>query len=232
MSWVRDETQVERAAGGWTLLLTLSVLAAAVALGVLVLLVRSRWTPLGNLDRGVSERAVAVVRGSDLLLLVTQRVTDLGDPLVVVLVLLTLAAILAAVQGRPRAGLLVAVAGLGGQLLSDTAKDLVGRARPVLEVPLATESSLAFPSGHAMGSLTLCLVLLLVGLPGRGQRVRHGLVGLAVVYVLAVGVSRVALGVHYPTDVLGGWLLAAVWVAGLARIGEVWRDERRVAVSP
>jgi undecaprenyl-diphosphatase len=82
------------------------------------------------------------------------------------------------------------------------------RERPSLWESIAPETSFSFPSGHAMGSMTLTWVCILLAwwTPWRWP-VAIGLLG----FSLLVGLSRVYLGVHYPSDILAGWTAASVW---------------------
>ncbi|MGP9723064.1 phosphatase PAP2 family protein [Corynebacterium sp. AOP40-9SA-29] len=97
----------------------------------------------------------------------------------------------------------------GGGLLSQTAKHLADRDRPVTRMVEASGTS--FPSGHALGVLVAVGALLIAyrHLAGRCQRAA-GAGG--VLLVLLVGVSRVALNVHHPSDVLAGWALGFAWL--------------------
>lgn len=93
-------------------------------------------------------------------------------------------------------------------------KGVFERVRPDLFEQLTPVTNSSFPSGHAMGSWALWLALVLIG-PWHWPR-QQLLVGLALgLYALAVGVSRVYLQVHYPSDVLAGWALSTAWVLGV-----------------
>jgi undecaprenyl-diphosphatase len=108
---------------------------------------------------------------------------------------------------------LVAVAGLGASILVTVTKGVVGRIRPPTLDHLVIHTNPAFPSGHSLGSLTVIGVVTAVALshlPARRTRVT--VTCTAVVFVLAVGISRLYLGVHWATDVLGGWLLGGAWL--------------------
>ena len=129
-------------------------------------------------------------------------------------------------QRLPRLALFVAVTVGGGPLLNRLAKALVDRARPVLEDPVAGAEGLSFPSGHAQSAIVASSVLLLVALPLLPGRRRMAALALAAGYVLAIGFSRVALGVHYVTDVLAGYALGAAWVAAMTAAFRAWRRER------
>lgn len=109
--------------------------------------------------------------------------------------------------------LLVAGLLLSGSVLSSAIKQWVVRPRPQLVAHLDHVSSASFPSGHTLNStlLYLCIALLLAQFL-RGRSARLAVYGVAVALSLAVGVSRVALGVHYPSDVLASWLVSAAWL--------------------
>ena len=104
-----------------------------------------------------------------------------------------------------------AVACIGSALLNLGSKQLFQRDRPSLWESVSPETTFSFPSGHAMGSMTLAMVVILLAWPTRW---RWPVLSLAVVFALLVGFSRIYLGVHYPSDILGGWMAAMAWVAG------------------
>ena len=109
-------------------------------------------------------------------------------------------------------GWIAAVA--GGGLLDLALKRVFQRTRPTWDVPLLTARGWSFPSGHAMGSLIAygMLAYLLVR-DAKGRRPRMAIVVGAVLLVLLVGLSRMYLGVHYLSDVLGGYAAGVVWLA-------------------
>ncbi|MEV5729209.1 phosphatase PAP2 family protein [Streptomyces pharetrae] len=110
---------------------------------------------------------------------------------------------------------LVATVALG-TALQQAMKVAVGRDRPVWPDPVDSAHYAAFPSGHAMSATLVCgLLLWLLHRRGAGRALWRTAVTVAVVSVVGVGLTRVWLGVHWPTDVLGGWLLGAA-VAALA----------------
>lgn len=104
------------------------------------------------------------------------------------------------------------VAFVGSALLNIGAKQFFQRERPGLWESIAPESTFSFPSGHAMGSMTLAAVV--VALAWR-TRWRWPVTAAAAAFVLLVGISRIYLGVHYPSDILAGWCAALGWVTGL-----------------
>jgi undecaprenyl-diphosphatase len=136
-------------------------------------------------------------------------------------------------RGLPRLALFVAVTVAVSPLLNTAVKLAVDRARPVLPDPVARASGLSFPSGHAQNAVVAAAVLLLVFLPVlRGARRRVAVVA-SVLLVAAIGFSRVALGVHYVSDVLAGYVLGGAWVAATTAAFSLGRRERgRPPVQP
>jgi undecaprenyl-diphosphatase len=137
--------------------------------------------------------------------------TALGG--VVVLTLTTLAVVgyllLCRMNG---AALLVVLAALGGWCLSTLLKHAFDRPRPGLVTHLSHAYTSSFPSGHSMLSAVIYLTLgALLSRFVRRLRRRLYILGVAILLTTLVGVSRVYLGVHYPTDVLAGWSVGLVW---------------------
>ena len=149
-------------------------------------------------------------------------VTALGS--LSVLAFLTLAVVVYfALDRRPRTSLYVVVAVVGGTALTFALKFLFDRPRPSLIAPEALPGDPSFPSGHAAISAVVYLTLgLLLARAVPERRLKVYVVALAVVLTLAVGVSRVYLGVHWPTDVLAGWALGGAWAL------LCWQVERRL----
>ena len=111
---------------------------------------------------------------------------------------------------RRREATFAALALGGSALLNMGVKHLFARARPTLWESIAPELTYSFPSGHAMGSATLAWVLVLLSWQTRW---RWPVFAIMAPFALLVGLSRVYLGVHYPSDILAGWAAASVWVA-------------------
>lgn len=128
---------------------------------------------------------------------------------------LAMAAAVAAVwRRRVRAAVFLLVAVEPSGVLTQLAKDAVDRPRPV--TALAAASSSSFPSGHALGVMVGVGALLVVVLPLLRRRARLAVLIAGVLVVAAVGVARVALGVHHPSDVLAGWALGWAYLCGWA----------------
>jgi membrane-associated phospholipid phosphatase len=114
-----------------------------------------------------------------------------------------------ALRRRFRDGLFFGIAITGSAVLDIAAKNYYARMRPDLWLSLTPETTYSFPSGHAMGSATLGMALIVLCWPTRW---RWPVALASLVFVLLVGLSRVYLGVHYPSDILAGWSAAVAWV--------------------
>jgi undecaprenyl-diphosphatase len=125
------------------------------------------------------------------------------------------AALFLLLKRAPGAALLLAVTVLGERLLVDGLKDWIGRPRPPLDAILA--QSLAFPSGHSANSMTAFLAAALIASP---RAYRTAVASVALVLAILIGLTRIWLGVHWPSDVIGGWALGLLAVATALAIGQ------------
>lgn len=145
-------------------------------------------------------------------------VTDLGSTWAIVAIG-ALVLVAGVASGRPRDGALGALVIGVGSLVIEVIKRLVGRARPDVLEPILVEVGYSFPSGHTANATiaygVLAVLIGRIGLPAPVRLVAWLLLGGIIV---AVGMSRIWLGVHYPSDVLGGWLLGGVFVASYAAV--------------
>ncbi len=134
--------------------------------------------------------------------------------------ILALATLLLCIARRFRdAGSLVAIV-IGGRLAIELLKLAIYRPRPFFAPYPVDVSSLSFPSGHAGNSMTTFLALALIAAPERWRRTA---VACAMIGSLAIGATRPLLGVHWPTDVIGGWSFGLFWVVGFAALSARWR---------
>ncbi len=108
---------------------------------------------------------------------------------------------------RTRLALLLAGTVFGERLIADGMKLLYDRARPVFDLHPVVTSSSSFPSGHAANSMTAFVALALLAVPERHRKLT---LSIAIPLAITLGLSRPYLGVHWPTDVLGGWALAGI----------------------
>ena len=129
-------------------------------------------------------------------------------------------------RGQARSGLLLLVAVVGGQVLSHLAKYGFARPRPDLVPHGSYVYTSSFPSGHSMMAAVtyLTLAVMIVRIEPR-RRLRAFYFALAVILTVAVGISRVYLGVHWPSDVLAGWMAGAAWALACYLVAE-WLARR------
>ena len=137
--------------------------------------------------------------------------TSLGSPSVLSLVTIAVVGYLWLERNRGTA-VFVAVAVAGGAVLETLLKLGFARPRPELVSHLVDVKSFSFPSGHAtMATITYLTLGVLLARVRERRRMKLYLLGVAILFALIVGVSRVYLGVHWPTDVLAGWCVGAAW---------------------
>jgi undecaprenyl-diphosphatase len=224
---------------GWAdrrLVIRLAIAAvAAFGLGLpfllLAVLVRGRWDPLLRVDTTVARELNELARSSGALVRALDVVAVVFDPNVFRVAAVGVAVWLF-VRRRPRLAVWTLVTSLVGGLLGALLKLVVGRARPVLDDPVAHAGGSSFPSGHAFGSVVGCGVLLLVLSPLLSAGWRRAAWTLAVVIVLLVGFDRIALGVHYLSDVVAGWVVGLGWVALTVAVFEAWRRDVGLPPTP
>jgi undecaprenyl-diphosphatase len=155
---------------------------------------------------------------------VLKAITNLGKP-VVLTVFVVLGLVYVWRRGNRRAFTFLLVTPLGGGIVDSLVKLAVDRPRPVVDHPVATALGKSFPSGHAMSSTVTYGALLLLFLPVVPRAWRRVAVIATIVLVLAIGASRVLLGVHFVSDVVGGWVLGLAWLIGAVAVFEIWREE-------
>ena len=149
-------------------------------------------------------------------------ITALGSPTVLGLTTLAVCGFLV-LQRMIRTAAFVFVATTGGWVLNAVLKGVFQRARPSVVPHLQDVMSLSFPSGHAMTSAAVYLTLgALTMRVASGRVTKFYCMATAMLVTLLVGTSRVFLGVHYPTDVLAGWLAGMFWALAC------WIVERRI----
>ncbi|WP_437957954.1 phosphatase PAP2 family protein [Sorangium sp. So ce119] len=139
--------------------------------------------------------------------------THLGSGWALTVVAIVVAAALLWRRERVLAvGWLIALA--GGGLLNYALKALFARPRPTFDEPLALAAGWSFPSGHSMGTFVTFGMLSYLGLLFvRTLRVRLAVLALAMSWTVAMGFSRMYLGVHYLSDVLAGFAAGSMWLA-------------------
>lgn len=184
----------------------------------------------GPADRAVYEVLYAGHR--PVVLAIARVFTALGEPTPLIV-----ASILCALwlwyAGRGRLGLTLFLVALVGRCLMEVQKIWIARPRPDLEPHLAHVRSSSFPSGHATSSMIFYLALALA-LTANSRWERSSIAG-AILLAFLIGTSRVMLGVHWPSDVIGGWAFGLFWVlVALKPLAHMLRadfDQRSNALS-
>lgn len=177
----------------------------------LAVLVRDQWAPLRHLDQGAIAPHGRLVHDTALAL------TQLGAPLLLEIAALVIAVL---VRRRPRLSAYVLLTVLGAEVVSFATKNVVDRVRPCVDAASCPATS-SFPSGHAVGAAAFWTAVAVLLLPRLGHRAWALLV-----IPLVVAVTRVVLGVHYPSDVVAGLVVGGCWAAAWTAVFAAWRDDR------
>jgi membrane-associated phospholipid phosphatase len=211
--------------GARAVLAAVATVLVAVPFVLVLLMVEDRWAPLLRADDSARDRLHSFAVTHNGFVGAMQLISDSGSALAWQVVL---AAVVIWLLWRrlPRLALFVVITAAGSSLLNTVVKAAVHRLRPVLTQPVAHETGSSFPSGHAQAAIVGYAVLLLVFLPILLGVWRRIAIGLSAVMVLAIGFSRIALGVHYVSDVIGGFVLGAAWVAAMAAAFNAMRVDR------
>ena len=198
----------------------LLLLGLLVFLGLAFVVVNFAGEVLEGDTQDVDERILASLRKADdpstpigprWLGIAAQDVTALGSSTVLGLTVVAVVGFLL-LQGMVRNAAFVLVASVGGWVLNDLLKAIFARPRPSVVPHLREVFTLSFPSGHAMVSAVVFLTLGALMMHVAERRiVKFYCMAVAVVATALIGATRVYLGVHYPTDVLAGWMFGTTW---------------------
>jgi undecaprenyl-diphosphatase len=184
-----------------------------------------------NLDLAVSARLFETTDASAVLAVVG-RILDLVGGNLVSIVIVVLATMLLGSGRHPFLAVYLFASALGGVLLSTSVKTFVDRPRPPTVGAIIAESTSSFPSGHATSGITTFVALGVVCLVALRPGLRWWCAGPLMTFGVVIGISRVAVGVHWPTDVLGGWALGSAWTATAALMVVLMVQRRRPLLSP
>lgn len=160
--------------------------------------------------------------GPAVLVDIARDITALGSAIVLSLFVIVAAAGLLLARRKFMACAVVAssVSGIGADLLM---KSMIARGRPDVSYRLVEASGMSFPSGHTMMSSVIYLTLaILVAKASRDVRFKLFVVGVAMTLATLVGLSRIYLGVHWFSDVLGGWVAGALWALACWLVVDRW----------
>jgi membrane-associated phospholipid phosphatase len=210
-------------------LFAVAFLLVAVPFGVLLAEVR-REGPLTRVDTRVADRLYEWAHDSPTLVRALKVVTNLGSTWWLT-ILVAVAAVVLLRAGRRRTTIFLVFTSITTGLLIRILKALVGRDRPSLLDPVATAAGKSFPSGHAMGATAVYGALLVAFAPRMSPRARRVAVMSWFVLVASICFTRLALGVHYITDVLAGFVLGCAWLALSVAAFRVWQHEEAVEAA-
>jgi undecaprenyl-diphosphatase len=200
-----------------------TVTVAALVFAILLIAVRLNWAPLESADHRAAADINSLIAGNATLVSVVKAVTFLGSNGVLWTVIAA-ATVILAIRRRWRLAAYLLVTGAGALILDPILKSLVGRLRPVVAHPIAHGTGDSFPSGHSLGSIVCYGAILLVFLPAARGRWRTAFITVIVTLIALIGISRILLGVHYLSDVLGAWAIGITWLGVTAFAFELTRS--------
>ncbi len=181
--------------------------------------------PLTALDDSAARWLHTRIQGEDGVIGLVEAVSFTGKP-IFLLFAVGIPGAWILYHGGKKLAIFLAVTCIGGGIVDTGVKVVVGRPRPKVEEPIVEAFGNSFPSGHSMSAVVCYGALLLVFLPLMTNRVRNLAIAAYVVLVLAIGFSRLMLGVHFISDVIGGYVLGIAWLAASVAAFEIWREER------
>jgi undecaprenyl-diphosphatase len=206
------------------LLLVLAVAIAGIPFGLLLQQVATHG-PLTGLDESGAQWMNDRFAGHDAAIRVLEVISFTGKP-IFLLFAVGLPGAWVLYHGGRKLAVFLAVTCIGGGIVDTLVKIVVGRHRPQVHHPIIHAYGKSFPSGHSMQAVVSYGALLLVFLPLLDGWRRRTVIAVTVTIVLLIGFSRLSLGVHYVTDVLGGYLLGAAWLIASVAAFETWREDR------
>jgi undecaprenyl-diphosphatase len=196
------------------------VVAVVTACAAVMVLMETTWPILEQVDRGAAALVDRTVDRQSPAATAFAVIMALGGN-VVMWWLATVTAAGMVLRRQLRLAVFLVVTGFGALALAPLVKLVVGGLpwdRPVLAMPGNT-----FPSGHAVNAVVFYGALLLVFLPAVPRRLRGLTVGLVATMVVAIGLTQAALGVHYASDIVGGWVCGLAWLAVTTYAFRRWR---------
>jgi undecaprenyl-diphosphatase len=200
---------------------------------LLLLLVSDKWGPLAAADQGARDALHTFALENPSFVAAMRTFSDSGSSLAWQIVTVVVTAILL-LRRHWRLAVFTVVTISVSSLLNSAVKDLVNRQRPLVSQPFVNEPGASFPSGHSQAAVVGYGVLLLLLLPALNHTWRRVAATIAVVMVVGIGFSRVALAAHFVSDVLAGFALGAVWLGLMTAVFRPWRriGEVQTALTP
>jgi membrane-associated phospholipid phosphatase len=221
---VHEEQRARLRFGAHAVLAFVAVGLVAVPFAILVLLVTAKSDPMLHLDHDTADSLNSFAVGHPAFTSTMKAISRVGSPTAWWIVLAPVFGWLV-YRRLPRLAAFVAVTALGSSLLNSLIKATVDRTRPHLPDPVATAHGTSFPSGHTQAATVGCGILVLIFLPVVRQSLRPWLYAGAALVVALIGFSRIALGVHYVSDVLGAVVIGSAWVLAMTAAFSAWRRE-------
>ena len=206
-------------------LLGLAAVLVAVPFSFLLLQVIDSG-PLTEIDRDIAQAVYDVTHDSPILIGISHVLSFLGVPPWFYLTIGG-SAYWFYKKGFWRVALFMVATPLIGGVISSAVKILVDRPRPVFDDPIHEAFGKSFPSGHAMSATVGYGTMLIAFLPFIPRKWRPRAIAGYVVLVLLIAASRLGLGVHFLSDVLGGIVLGAAWLSVSVALFRLWRREQR-----
>ncbi|MGO4598518.1 phosphatase PAP2 family protein [Terrabacter sp. 2RAF25] len=207
--------------GARKMLTAAALLLVVVPFAGLLLLVEDKWSPLATADFTARDQLHQYALTNPAFVAVMRTASDAGSALswqiVTALIIIWLVW-----RRRWRLAAFTVITIAGSSLLNTAVKAAAHRTRPVVSQPFVHEPGASFPSGHAQAAIVGFGVLLLLFLPRLARPWRRAAVTVAVLMVLLIGFSRVALAAHYVSDVVAGFVLGAAWLAAMTAIFKAW----------
>jgi membrane-associated phospholipid phosphatase len=203
---------------------SLAAFLLAVPFAGLLALVDTHWRPLEELDKDTTTSLNNYVLDHRVFVRPLQATSYVFHAWVFRSIIVVLVVWLV-YRGARRLAAWAATTIVVGGLIGLALKVVIDRPRPALETPIAHAPGGSFPSGHAMTAAVGSAVIVMVLLPVLRGGWRVVAWAVAIVVTLASGICRVALGVHYVSDVLAGWVLGVAVVAATAAAFEMWRRD-------
>ncbi len=232
-TWWRQRLDPDQRLGLRLTLAAAAVIILAVPFTLLALLIEAAWNPLREVDEGTAGRLHRYALAHPAWVRLLDDWTRVFQPWTFRVLVLLLAAWLV-YRGAPRLAAWAVTTIVTGGILGVVLKDVVGRARPHLPDPVSHAPGASFPSGHALTATLGCGVLLLALLPVLGRRAYAWAAAGSAVIVAVTAYTRVALGVHWLSDVVGGIVLGVAVLMATTAAFETWRrrDKGRPPASP
>ena len=182
--------------------------------------------PLTRVDVALTRDLYSIVRPSEGLTLAAKFVSFLGIP-VWFWVIIGAGSIYVWRRGHKRLAAFLAVTNILGGIIDTVMKVVVDRPRPAFEDPIVHVMGKSFPSGHTMATTVGYGSLLIVFMPLIPRKWRVPTVVAYFIFCGLMGLSRLSLGVHYLSDVLGGFVLGLAWLAASTAAFSIYRSEQR-----